>query len=278
MTPPEKDSDQCQRAKGYHRIIENCKQTWLKVTHRSSKIREIYKRFPRLFQLAALYLAVGLVAAGIFYWQLWNLRVTHPYVAENSPGPEEGFPRVEGPLEITTVERPVESEPVLPEEPEYGPSLPEEGAREYEAREEEHAPALPVVEHRQGLWPLSGDLWDGYHEPVTKHINNLVYYHFSKGLAIKAPPGTEVRAAWAGSVVNVEEQGYPYGRAVTILHDNELTAYYGVLQEVIVKKGDRLDRGERIAGLAGGSGKEPTYLYFEVRENQEPVDPLPLLP
>lgn len=277
MAPPDKQSDRPgYQIKTSSRMLESCKQAWFNLARRGSKILITYKQLPRLLQLGAVYLAVGLVAAGIFCWQIWNLKAAHPYIAENNPGIAE-HPQDSDPLEITTLDRPVKGDTVLPGtegDSEYDLPPPAVDAQE-NSSSDTSSPGL----HQDGVWPVSGELLYNYHDPVTQSLNPpYIKYCFSKGLAIKAGPGTEVQAVWGGIVTRISERGYPYGQAVTLQHDNGLMVYYGALQEVAVEERSHLRQGERIGYLAGGSENDPSYLYLEVRENRKPVDPLLYLP
>ncbi len=277
MAPPEKQSDRPgYQTKISSRLRSSCKHAWLKGAHRGYKILSAYKRLPRLFQLGVVYLALGLVAGGVFCWQIWNLKAAHPYINENNPDITE-FTQDNYPLEITATDRPAKEDPLL------------SGME----NDQEHKLMPPPMEpqgnsnsaifssglQQNAVWPVSGELWHNYHDLITCDLNPRgVKYCFSKGLAIKADPGTEVRAAWEGIVTKVSKQGYPCGQAVTLEHDNGLTVYYGALQELVVEEGSHLRQGERIGYLAGGSDGDPSHLYLEFRENRKPVDPLLYLP
>jgi len=59
---------------------------------------------------------------------------------------------------------------------------------------------------------------------------------------------------------------------VVIRHaDNLLTVYAGV-DDLTIKKGDSVKRGQQIAVVRAGS---PSFLHFEVRKGLDSVDPMP---
>lgn len=104
----------------------------------------------------------------------------------------------------------------------------------------------------------------------------------SKGLDFSAYTGTGVLAAADGVVDKVIDLGAAsYGRYVTINHGWGMTLY-AHLSQMLVSKGQRVRRGERI-GLSGNTGYSTgPHLHFEVRPltaNRSPyrVDPAPLL-
>lgn len=89
--------------------------------------------------------------------------------------------------------------------------------------------------------------------------------------------GDMVRAAAGGTVVSAGAVPGRYGRVVAIDHGQGWTSFYGHLARVTVSQGEIVRAGERI-GLAGQAGEaERPQLHFEIRRNQQPVDPAPLL-
>lgn len=84
--------------------------------------------------------------------------------------------------------------------------------------------------------------------------------------------GAEVRAAGAGRVVRAGSFG-GYGMMVEIDHGNGLATRYGHLSEVSVAEGEEVAQGGLI-GRIGSSGRSTgPHLHYEVRINDEPVDP-----
>jgi hypothetical protein len=96
------------------------------------------------------------------------------------------------------------------------------------------------------------------------------------GLVFNAPKGTYVRAAAGGRVKEV--QNHPcYGLFLLLEHSAGRETGYGYLQETLVQEGDEIKQGQKIAQAGQDPLENKSALYFEVRENGEPVDPLPLL-
>ena len=94
-----------------------------------------------------------------------------------------------------------------------------------------------------------------------------------KGVLIRAPEGAEVRAAAAGRVVYADWlRGY--GNLLVLDHGDGVLTIYGNNQALFVGTGDRVAAGAAVAAVgASGGGAEPG-LYFEVRVQGRPVDPL----
>ena len=99
----------------------------------------------------------------------------------------------------------------------------------------------------------------------------------SKGLDIRGSPEAPVRAAAAGRVVYSGSGLVGYGKLIIVRHNNTYLSAYGHNERVLVKEGDPVARGQRIAYM-GRSGADGVKLHFEIRRNGKPVDPLVYLP
>ena len=99
------------------------------------------------------------------------------------------------------------------------------------------------------------------------------YPHFHTGIDLAAPLGTTVMAAADGVVVAVAHTYVGYGNYVMIAHGGGVITLYAHLLETDVTLGERVGRGKRI-GLEGSSGLSTgPHLHFEVRINDQVVDP-----
>jgi murein DD-endopeptidase MepM/ murein hydrolase activator NlpD len=97
------------------------------------------------------------------------------------------------------------------------------------------------------------------------------------GINIAVPAGAEVVAAEAGVVAYAGNELKGYGNLVLIRHENNWVTAYAHNEELIVKRGDQVKRGQPIA-RAGRSGADGQPLvHFEVRQGSRPVDPIPHL-
>ena len=95
---------------------------------------------------------------------------------------------------------------------------------------------------------------------------------FHTGVDLIAPPGTPVVAA-AGGVVSAAGFMPEYGNIVDIDHDNGLTSRYAHLSRILVKVGDVVMKGQKVA-LVGSTGRTTgPHLHFEVREKGIPLNP-----
>lgn len=97
----------------------------------------------------------------------------------------------------------------------------------------------------------------------------------SKGIRISATPSQTVRAASAGEVVYRGSGLRGYGRLLVVKHSGSTLSAYGHLGRIFVSEGDRVAKGQAIAELSETG--PPSILHFEIRENGNPVDPMPYL-
>jgi murein DD-endopeptidase MepM/ murein hydrolase activator NlpD len=104
------------------------------------------------------------------------------------------------------------------------------------------------------------------------------YPHFHTGIDLVEPFGSPVFAADDGIVALVGSSTSGYGIYVVIAHGGGLDTLYGHLSTALVKAGDRVTQGTPV-GMEGSTGNSTgPHLHFELRINQQPVNPAPYLP
>jgi murein DD-endopeptidase MepM/ murein hydrolase activator NlpD len=93
------------------------------------------------------------------------------------------------------------------------------------------------------------------------------------GIDLAVPQGTPVQAAENGVVAYAGNELKGYGNLVLIRHANNWVSAYAHNEEILVKRGDKVRRGQVIAKAgATGSVSQPE-LHFELRKGSRPVDP-----
>lgn len=97
------------------------------------------------------------------------------------------------------------------------------------------------------------------------------------GLSVEGTRGGPIRAAADGTVVYTGTGLLGYGVVVIVNHVNGWLTAYGHNDSVEVKEGQQVTAGQSIARMGLGPGGRP-QLYFEVRQDGKPVDPLGQLP
>lgn len=127
-------------------------------------------------------------------------------------------------------------------------------------------PPQPVGPPVQWQWPVDTGM-----PTLTLRPNG------GQGLTINGQLGQEIRAAGAGRVVYSGTGLLGYGQLVIIKHNETYLSAYGHTQDVIVSEGQDVLAGQRVATMGTGPQGAP-MLYFEIRTNGTPGNPLLLLP
>jgi lipoprotein NlpD len=96
------------------------------------------------------------------------------------------------------------------------------------------------------------------------------------GILLLGSLGQPVRAACRGRVVYVGSGLRGYGNLIIIKHGDSLLSAYAHTRELAVREGQDVLAGQPIAQMGTGPHRIPA-LYFEIRLNGKPVDPLPYL-
>ena len=99
----------------------------------------------------------------------------------------------------------------------------------------------------------------------------------NEGVDFAAPAGAPVVAAEDGEVALVSESLGGVGSIVLVRHPNDLMTVYGRLGEVLVEKGDYLERGQRLGAVAEAPAGTESRMHFEVRSGAESIDPMQML-
>jgi murein DD-endopeptidase MepM/ murein hydrolase activator NlpD len=109
--------------------------------------------------------------------------------------------------------------------------------------------------------------------------NHPIYHleKFHKGIDLTANKGTSVYATSKGKVVIASNQADGYGNKVVIDHGNGIKTVYAHLSKILVKAGQEVNLAQEI-GKVGNSGRSiASHLHYELRRNDEPIDPTPFL-
>jgi murein DD-endopeptidase MepM/ murein hydrolase activator NlpD len=140
--------------------------------------------------------------------------------------------------------------------------------------EEEETAALPEPPPRRAgklfLWPVQGKIIGAY-GPGPGGVQN-------DGINIAAPEGTPVLAADAGIVAYAGNELRGYGNLVLLKHADGFMTAYAHNSVVLVKRGDKVRRGEPIARIGSTGAVSEPQLHFEVRRGTRALDPTSYLP
>jgi len=116
------------------------------------------------------------------------------------------------------------------------------------------------------VWPAKGKLVAQFSESA-----NL------KGIDIAGSAGDPVLASAPGRVVYAGTGLRGYGKLVIVKHNNTYLTAYAHNREILVKEGQNVTRGQKIAEM-GSTDADQVKLHFEIRRLGRPMDPLRFLP
>ena len=126
------------------------------------------------------------------------------------------------------------------------------------------ATAAALADGVKFAWPAKGKVVAGFNDSSNKGIN------------IAGKMGEPVDAAAEGKVVYAGSGLRGYGNLVIVKHENNYLTAYAHNSKILVKEGETVKRGQRIAEM-GDSDADSVMLHFEVRRQGKPVDPLKFL-
>lgn len=117
------------------------------------------------------------------------------------------------------------------------------------------------------IWPVKGKVLTKFTSSNPKR----------KGIDISSFEGAPIVAAGDGEVVYSGSSLKGYGNLIIIKHKKNILTAYAHNRKNMVKEGDRVVKGQRIAEM-GRSGTDKVKLHFEVRQDGKPIDPQGVLP
>lgn len=116
-----------------------------------------------------------------------------------------------------------------------------------------HLPARGVVSNRFGAARQEGSTW--------------------KGLFIRAQTGGEVKAIASGRVVFADWMR-GFGNLMIVDHGSSYLSIYGNNDALLRQVGDSVRGGDTVASIGNSGGNPESGLYFELRHQGQPLDPL----
>ncbi len=97
---------------------------------------------------------------------------------------------------------------------------------------------------------------------------------FHSGIDFSAPKGTDVFATGDGVVKKIRHSRRGYGNTITIDHGYGYSTFYAHLSKILVKKGQKVKRGE-VIGSVGNTGKSTApHLHYEIVKNNKKINPI----
>jgi lipoprotein NlpD len=128
-------------------------------------------------------------------------------------------------------------------------------------------PSVPTQPPPPWSWPTSGTVGVQFGgKPGT-----------GTGILIDGKVGQAVNAAASGTVVYAGSGLIGYGQLIIIKHNDTYLSAYGYNASLLVKEGQTIKKGQRIATMGEGPERK-ARLHFEIRRNGTPVNPRQFLP
>jgi septal ring factor EnvC (AmiA/AmiB activator) len=115
--------------------------------------------------------------------------------------------------------------------------------------------------------PVRGDVTNHFGSP--REDTGITW----KGLFIKAAEGNDVKSVADGRVVFADWMR-GFGNLIIVDHGDGYMSLYGNNQAVLKHVGDEVNAGDAIASVGNSGGNESNGLYYELRHQSQPFDPL----
>jgi lipoprotein NlpD len=123
-------------------------------------------------------------------------------------------------------------------------------------------PSIPSQPSPKWSWPTSGQINVSFGaKPGT-----------GTGVLINGKAGQAIYAAASGRVVYAGSGLIGYGKLIIVKHNDTYLSAYGYNASLLVKEGDQIKKGQKIATMGEGPERKPR-LHFEIRRNGKPVNP-----
>jgi len=159
--------------------------------------------------------------------------------------------------------------PTAPQKPAPKTTAPKQTDTEVAAIPPQVEPAPAPRGGERFLWPVKGRIISGF-GPKKGGLNN-------DGINIAAPAGTNVIAADSGVVAYAGNELRGFGNLLLIRHADGWVTAYAHNEKLLVRRGERVKRGQAIAQIGSTGNVSAPQLHFEIRKGTDPVDPLKYL-
>lgn len=128
----------------------------------------------------------------------------------------------------------------------------------------------PKIDASKGTSILDNDfkLLKPSNAPVITNFNEVT----NKGIEFSGRLGDPIVAAADGKVIYSGSNLRTYGNLIILNHNNSFVTVYANNKTLLVKEGDTVKRGQKIAEM-GNSESDKVKLHFELRKNSKPIDP-----
>lgn len=180
-------------------------------------------------------------------------RVLPPYRID--VGQRLRLPDATGPSQVATrvaVQRPATGPPTAAPRPAAKPRV--------------RVPPPPAKQGGGFAWPLRGKVLSRF-GPKQGGLHN-------DGINIAAPKGTPIRAAENGIVAYAGNELRGFGNLLLIRHSGGWITAYAHADALLVRRGDKINKGQVVARVGATGNVVSPQLHFEIRKGKQAVNPL----
>lgn len=131
------------------------------------------------------------------------------------------------------------------------------------------SPAATAVGQPRFAWPVRGKMLAEFGKRPDGTHND--------GINIAVPAGTDIAAAETGTVAYAGSELKGFGNLILLRHDNGWVTAYAHADQILVKRGDAVKRGQVIAKAGKTGSVDQPQLHFELRQGSKPIDPMPYM-
>jgi len=128
------------------------------------------------------------------------------------------------------------------------------------------SPLPPMRKGSSFIWPVEGNLISKFGAKGEGLRND--------GVNIVAPRGTAVLAARPGVVAYAGNELRGFGNLLLIKHGNGWVTAYAHNDSLLVRRGEKVRRGQVIAHVGNSGNVVQPQLHFEIRKGNRAVDPM----
>lgn len=139
-----------------------------------------------------------------------------------------------------------------------------------------YQPEVPAVEKPKSV-SSSGFAWPAKGKIISK-FGAKEGGLYNDGINISASEGASVIAADNGTVVYAGNELRGYGNMILLKHSNGYVTAYAHASDLFVKKGDTVEKGQKIASVGSTGHVSAPQLHFSIRKGRKAIDPQSYLP
>lgn len=132
---------------------------------------------------------------------------------------------------------------------------------------------LRYLDAKPNLMPTTGKTTSGFGYRKNPFGRGK---EFHNGIDIANNSGTKIKAAGSG-IVTFAGYNSGYGRYIIISHGHGYQSVYGHNKKLLVKVGDKVEKGQLISEMGSTGRSSGPHLHFEIRLNGKPIDPMKVI-